>query len=55
MTKKKCWLVVVGVICVVGLAQLACAIPYKVHIAVPFTSATGKGGAMLNLRGGVRL
>ena len=49
MTKKECWLVIVGVICVVGLAQLACMIPYSAEIVGPVFSAAGGSGGLASL------
>jgi hypothetical protein len=55
MTKKKCLLILTGVICILVLAQLACQIPAMVHGGGTVTSATGTGQAMLSLHGGCDL
>ena len=52
MTKKNLWLVIALAICLVGLVQLACKVPYMVHGGGTVTSATGTGKAYISLNGG---
>lgn len=52
MTKKKFWLIFAGVICIVGLAQLACNVPFMINVGGTITSATGTRKAEISLHGG---